>query len=797
MRYPRPGKAVKLHSNNRIQSETEGSVKIVFAVYALILVLTAGAAASGPATLEFDQSLLRVSPARLEVGYPGYEPVAVGRRALICCKTFYVELLAGEHADAISFVASERQSIDMSLSEASLEDIPTSDPELYDKIGKSFSRHNRIGMEAVYGNEEVIVHGKRYLKLTVFPVTADSLGHAFFNRSIKISVGSRLVRREQLLSYRDVFTGNRNSRDRLDLMGASDGIDYVIITSLELAVPCRELARYKTSTGYRTAVVFVDDILAACSGRDDAEKLREYLKQFSAGGGRYVLLAGDETVLPIRYAYYYATNVIPSLESQEICDLYFADLSGEWDIDSDGVWGEPYDDAADLTPELFVGRLSFNSVEQLANYVDKLIAYETSPGGSERSYLGRAFFFSSDQMRDYSGGGQHGRIVAAYPDYFSIDTVEGVEAASGDDPTPYNKRADDLIETLSDGWGIINIIAHGCNDVFAVRTSGYNDWPKSCFMSQVEGSGNGDCRSLLQNGRASFYYSLACSNGAFDKDQPPFNQTKPNLVQTLLGLPNAGAVGFVAYSRWGWVSSSHLLQKAFFDSLFAYPDRPAVTAMYASKQAYYYYRDLVYGQNFFGDPTLRVYTEVPGSLSVTVAYDGGALNMFVTADESPVESCLVVLSTGGHLVSQALTDDYGLVLFSDDFVVDSVCTVSAVKAGFMINRNDYVPTVTSDIGEDEVGLPYSFSLAQNYPNPFNPTTTIAFDLGEYSHVKLSVYNVLGQHVKTLKSEPLPAGTYTVQWDGKNDNGRAVAGGIYFYRLQTGQFTAVKKMTLLK
>jgi len=120
-----------------------------------------------------------------------------------------------------------------------------------------------------------------------------------------------------------------------------------------------------------------------------------------------------------------------------------------------------------------------------------------------------------------------------------------------------------------------------------------------------------------------------------------------------------------------------------------------------------------------------------------------------------------------------------------------------VKAGFMINRNDYVPTVTSDIGEDEVGLPYSFSLAQNYPNPFNPTTTIAFDLGEYSHVKLSVYNVLGQLVKTLKNEPLPAGTYTVQWDGKNDNGRAVAGGIYFYRLQTGQFTAVKKMTLLK
>jgi len=98
---------------------------------------------------------------------------------------------------------------------------------------------------------------------------------------------------------------------------------------------------------------------------------------------------------------------------------------------------------------------------------------------------------------------------------------------------------------------------------------------------------------------------------------------------------------------------------------------------------------------------------------------------------------------------------------------------------------------------DENALPTTFALGQNYPNPFNPTTEVAFDLPTRTHVTLTVYNVLGQQVATLVNEQLAAGSYVADWDGRSAGGNAAASGIYFYRLQTGQFAETKKMVLLK
>ncbi len=94
-------------------------------------------------------------------------------------------------------------------------------------------------------------------------------------------------------------------------------------------------------------------------------------------------------------------------------------------------------------------------------------------------------------------------------------------------------------------------------------------------------------------------------------------------------------------------------------------------------------------------------------------------------------------------------------------------------------------------------LPKEFSLAQNYPNPFNPTTQISFDLPVSSNVELVVFNVLGQEVKTLVNEEMPAGTHLVTWDGRNASGSSVASGLYFYRISADKFSASKKMLLMK
>ncbi len=94
--------------------------------------------------------------------------------------------------------------------------------------------------------------------------------------------------------------------------------------------------------------------------------------------------------------------------------------------------------------------------------------------------------------------------------------------------------------------------------------------------------------------------------------------------------------------------------------------------------------------------------------------------------------------------------------------------------------------------EVEMVTPNNFELSQNYPNPFNPSTSIKFNMPEAGNVKLAVYNLLGQEVKTLVNGFRTAGTYTVNFDASN-----LSSGIYLYKIEMNNFTQVRKMTLLK
>ena len=94
-------------------------------------------------------------------------------------------------------------------------------------------------------------------------------------------------------------------------------------------------------------------------------------------------------------------------------------------------------------------------------------------------------------------------------------------------------------------------------------------------------------------------------------------------------------------------------------------------------------------------------------------------------------------------------------------------------------------------------IPAEFALNNNYPNPFNPSTTITYDLADGSDVRLEIYNIMGQLVNTLVSEQQAAGRYRVVWNGQDAGHRQVSSGVYFYRLQTVGFQAVKKLMFLK
>lgn len=94
-------------------------------------------------------------------------------------------------------------------------------------------------------------------------------------------------------------------------------------------------------------------------------------------------------------------------------------------------------------------------------------------------------------------------------------------------------------------------------------------------------------------------------------------------------------------------------------------------------------------------------------------------------------------------------------------------------------------------------IPDTFSLNQNYPNPFNPSTTITFDLSEDTNIKISIYDMAGRLIRELVNETMTVGSKTINWDGKDEIGNPVSGGVYLYNLQTGDYNQTKKMVLMK
>ncbi|MFO7888849.1 MAG: T9SS type A sorting domain-containing protein [bacterium] len=126
--------------------------------------------------------------------------------------------------------------------------------------------------------------------------------------------------------------------------------------------------------------------------------------------------------------------------------------------------------------------------------------------------------------------------------------------------------------------------------------------------------------------------------------------------------------------------------------------------------------------------------------------------------------------------------------------------------GYPIGSLEYYPNELESYYEDlssvdkqnDLSVPSTFALGQNYPNPFNPITSIDYRLNSTNDVKLIVYNSLGQKIRTLVSrENVPAGSYSIEWNGKDDMGQTVSSGIYIYKLQMGSQSMMKKMILMK
>lgn len=121
--------------------------------------------------------------------------------------------------------------------------------------------------------------------------------------------------------------------------------------------------------------------------------------------------------------------------------------------------------------------------------------------------------------------------------------------------------------------------------------------------------------------------------------------------------------------------------------------------------------------------------------------------------------------------------------------------------GFAIGDLNWFPEQKKawilDVKTVSTTVPKEFDLSQNYPNPFNPETQINFNLVKEGNVKIEVFNILGQKVRTLVNQDFKSGSYSVTWNGRNDYGMQLASGTYLYSLEAGAFRMTKKMMLMK
>ena len=212
------------------------------------------------------------------------------------------------------------------------------------------------------------------------------------------------------------------------------------------------------------------------------------------------------------------------------------------------------------------------------------------------------------------------------------------------------------------------------------------------------------------------------------------------------------------------------------------------------------------GEDFVLDVSLADFAAVKG-YGLQVQYDANRLDFVQALTEQPLG--------GSELATpQVLADEAGVLTVAahGDVVSEGEVALSLVFRPTTEIEETVIEITNSQTYDDEFGFnslalpapvqvqtrPEVFALANNYPNPFNPATTIKYALPQAADVELTVYNVVGQVVRTLVAEHQSAGRYVVEWDATNDSGHNLSSGMYFYRLEAGgEFREVKKMLLLK
>ena len=191
--------------------------------------------------------------------------------------------------------------------------------------------------------------------------------------------------------------------------------------------------------------------------------------------------------------------------------------------------------------------------------------------------------------------------------------------------------------------------------------------------------------------------------------------------------------------------------------------------------------------------TFRYDSPVPAG-GILMRIDHGSNRVISLSSETGVN---LLSSEDSGILSLMLFDYNGGLISPGEEILELQLSRESIPVIAELQVSDRYGNFIPAQKEPAPSTPETFMLQGAYPNPFNSLTSIRFSLPEQASVTLSIYNVLGQLVKSVNYEDMSSGNHSIEWDATDDSGDKISSGIYIYRLTAGKYEAVSRITLLK
>lgn len=461
----------------------------------------------------------------------------------------------------------------------------------------------------------------------------------------------------------------------------TDNYELLIISTTAFSNSFGNLRAGYLKEGLRSQVVTMESIASSMTGIDNPDKIRNFIiQEYQAHGVQYVLLAGDDELIPHRGFYCYVISGSGYSDQNIPADLYYSALDGNWNTDGDALWGEPGED--DLLPDIAVARMPFSTMAELNSMLNKSYSYQFTPvAGEFRNVLmaGENLWsnpdtWGSDYLELLKGErSDNGYTTNGIPTDYAFDYLY--------DETTY-WTGQDLMDHLNQGRPMLNHSGHA-NETYVMKLSN----------SDITNQNFSGLNGIIHN--YTVVYTHGCLCGAFDYS---------DCIAEKMVTINNFAAAFVGNSRYGWFNegqtegpSGHL-HREFMDALYsdslnrigrAHSESKIASASWVTAPGQWEpgaLRWCFYGCNVLGDPALAVFTDNPISINVTypssLVVGTASMNVNVTSGGLPAEGLSCVALKNGEIIGKSTTDASGNAEIQFDPLVNDAGDAQLIVSGY-------------------------------------------------------------------------------------------------------------------